>query len=205
VSDTLLAEDRKNNNNNTKNNKIWYDLKDHNIAPKQWISIRNIIIYLETKLCPNRRIFVIIIIILSFFCQKCVRHISRPLLNGNQWSLTGMLNTMSRSADYFRNFQNGRHGNHKKPQHFSKCSELDETFQNFCLTCVHIILRLRNFRMTAVATKNLHNLMCSELDEIFQKFCLTRVHIILRLRNFRMAAVATKNEKKVLWIGWNLC
>ena len=39
-------------------NKIWYDLKDHNMATKQWISIRNIIIYLETKFCPNRRIFV---------------------------------------------------------------------------------------------------------------------------------------------------
>ena len=40
------------------NNKIWYDLKDHNMAPKQWISICNIIIYLETKFWPNRRIFV---------------------------------------------------------------------------------------------------------------------------------------------------
>ena len=64
---------RKNNNNKkrcknnkspnevwgfNKNNKIWYDLKDHNMAPKQRISIRNIIIYLETKFCPNRRIFV---------------------------------------------------------------------------------------------------------------------------------------------------
>jgi hypothetical protein len=39
-------------------NKKWYDLKDHNMAPKQWISIRNIIIYLEFKFCPNRRIFV---------------------------------------------------------------------------------------------------------------------------------------------------
>jgi hypothetical protein len=39
-------------------NKIWYDLKDHNMAPKQWISIRNIIIYLETTFCTNRRIFV---------------------------------------------------------------------------------------------------------------------------------------------------
>jgi hypothetical protein len=34
-----------------------------------------------------------------------------------------------------------------------KCSELDETFHKVCLTCVHIILRLRNFRMAAVATK----------------------------------------------------
>jgi hypothetical protein len=45
------------------------------------------------------------------------------------------------------------------------CSELDETFQKFCLTCVHIIWRLRNFRMAAVATKNVKNLKCSELDE----------------------------------------
>jgi hypothetical protein len=28
------------------------------MAPKQWIPIRNIIIYLEAKFCPNRRIFV---------------------------------------------------------------------------------------------------------------------------------------------------
>jgi hypothetical protein len=50
----------------------------------------------------------------SFFLrQKFVWHISRQLLNGNQWNFTGMLNTMSRCADYFWNFQNGRrcHGN----------------------------------------------------------------------------------------------
>ena len=45
----------------------------------------------------------------SFFCQKFVRHISQRLLNRNQWNVTGMLSTMSRCADYFRNFQNGRH------------------------------------------------------------------------------------------------
>jgi hypothetical protein len=39
------------------------------------------------------------------------------------------------------------------------CSKLYEIFQKFCLTCVHIILRLRNF------TKNVNNLKCSELDE----------------------------------------
>jgi hypothetical protein len=42
---------------------------------------------------------------------------------------------------------------------------MDETFQKFCLICVHIILRLRNFRMAAVATKNVKNLKCSELNE----------------------------------------
>jgi hypothetical protein len=31
------------------------------IANQQWISIRNIIIYLETKFHPNRRIFVVMI------------------------------------------------------------------------------------------------------------------------------------------------
>jgi hypothetical protein len=39
---------------------------------------------------------------LSFFRQKFVQHISRRLLNGNQWNITGMLRTMSRCADYFR-------------------------------------------------------------------------------------------------------
>ena len=81
-------------------------------------------------LCPSSKfgryivfaLFLIIILLLlllllslflSFFCQKFIRHISQRLLNGNQWNFTGMLSTMSRCADYFRNFQNGRrcHGN----------------------------------------------------------------------------------------------
>jgi hypothetical protein len=37
--------------------------------------------------------------------------------------------------------------------------------RNFVWHGVHIILRLRNFRMAAVATKNVKNLKCSELDE----------------------------------------
>jgi hypothetical protein len=41
------------NKKRSKHNKIWYYM-----APKRWISIRNIIIYLETKFCPYRRIFV---------------------------------------------------------------------------------------------------------------------------------------------------
>ena len=55
----------------------------------------------------------IIILLLSFFHQKFIRHISRRLLNGNQWNFTGMLSTMSKCADYFWNFQNDRrcHGN----------------------------------------------------------------------------------------------
>ena len=82
-------------------------------------------------------------------------------------NFTGMLSTMSRCADYFRNFQNGCrcYGNHQKTTKNLKCSELDEAFQKFCLTCVRIMLRLRNFRMAAVATQNVNNLKCSELDE----------------------------------------
>jgi hypothetical protein len=34
-------------------------------------------------------------------------HFSQRLFNGNQWNFTWMLSTMSRCADYFRNFQNG--------------------------------------------------------------------------------------------------
>ena len=54
-------------------------------------------------------ILIIILLLLSFFHQKFIRHISWRLQNGNQWNFTGMLSTMSRCADYFRNFQNGRH------------------------------------------------------------------------------------------------
>jgi hypothetical protein len=35
---------------------------------------------------------------LSFFRQKFIWHISRRLLNRNQWNFTGMLSTMSRCA-----------------------------------------------------------------------------------------------------------
>ena len=58
---------------------------------------------------PFLIIIIIILLLLSFFCQKFIRHISLRLLNGNQWNFTGMLSTMSRCADYFRNFQNGHH------------------------------------------------------------------------------------------------
>ena len=73
---------------------------------------------------------------------------------------------MSRCTDYFRNFQMAAVAleTTKNTKHL-KCSELDETFQKFCPTCVHIILRLKNFRMVIVATKNVKNLKCSELDE----------------------------------------
>jgi hypothetical protein len=59
---------------------------------------------------------------LFFFRSKFVRHISRRLLNGNQWNFTGMLRTMSRCAEYFRNFQNGRrcHGNGQNAKKIEK-------------------------------------------------------------------------------------
>jgi hypothetical protein len=82
-------------------------------------------------------------------------------------NFTGMLRTMSRCADYFRNFQNGHrsNGNHKKNPEKFKVLGIGWSFPEICLTCIHIILRLRNFRVAAVATKNVKNLKCSELDE----------------------------------------
>ena len=58
-------------------------------------------------------LLIIIVLPLSVFRQKSVRHISQQLLNGNQWNFTVMLSTMRRCADYFLNFQNGCrcHGN----------------------------------------------------------------------------------------------
>ena len=67
------------------------------------------------------RFFLLLLFFLSFFLcfflssfrQKFIQHISRRPLNGNQRNFTGMLSTMSRCADYFRNFKNGCrcHGN----------------------------------------------------------------------------------------------
>ena len=51
---------------------------DHNMAPKLWISIPNIKIYLETKFRPNRRIFVFW---RSFWIQDS--HHSKPTMNIN--------------------------------------------------------------------------------------------------------------------------
>jgi hypothetical protein len=50
---------------------------------------------------PFLIILIIILLPLSFFRQKFVRHISGRLLNGNQWNFTGMLSTIYRCADYF--------------------------------------------------------------------------------------------------------
>ena len=63
VSENLVGQNRsekkwKRNNNNNNNNKIWYDLKDHNMAPKQWIINLQHHNLLGNQFCPNRRIFV---------------------------------------------------------------------------------------------------------------------------------------------------
>jgi hypothetical protein len=67
-------------------------------------------------------LIIILLLLLSFFRQKFIRHISRRLLNGNQWNFTGMLSTMSRCAVYFRNFQNGHrcHGNGQNAKKIGK-------------------------------------------------------------------------------------
>jgi hypothetical protein len=100
------------------------------IANQRWISIRKIIIYLETKFRSNRRNFV--------FGGHFVPWV--PWQRPPFW----ICSTTPKSCHILW---------------------LDEAFRKFCLTCVHIILRLRNFRMAAIATKNVKNLKCSELDE----------------------------------------
>jgi hypothetical protein len=76
-------------------------------------------------------------------------------------TFTGMLSTMSRCADSFRNFQNGRrcHENHKKHEQF-KVLGIGWNFPEILSDMWHI-----NFRMAAVVTKHVKNLKCSELDE----------------------------------------
>jgi hypothetical protein len=110
-----LAEERKKkkkNNNNNKNNK---KRSKHNMSPK--LCLRDIItlyiLQIVQRLDHKHHVVLILLLLLSFFRQKFIRHISRRLLNGNQWNFTGMLSTMSRYADYFWNFLNGHccHGN----------------------------------------------------------------------------------------------
>jgi hypothetical protein len=79
VSENLVGQvhgEKKKRKNN--NNKIWYDLKDHNMAPKQWISIYNIIIYLETKFWPNWWIFVFSKPKWSPYCGACLTPCKYP-------------------------------------------------------------------------------------------------------------------------------
>jgi hypothetical protein len=69
---------------------------DHNMAPKSWISIPNIKIYLETKFCPNRRIF-------AFwrpFCIQNGRH-SKPTMNINSQRHNLLRNQISPKSEDF--------------------------------------------------------------------------------------------------------
>ena len=107
-------------------NKVWFHLnKRLNCIKVVWCHL--------WLLCLLRFFFVSFFV--SFFLSpKFIRHISRRLLNGNQWYFTGMLSTMSRCADYFRNFQNGRrwHGNGQNAKKLkntkTRRTEIDETW-----------------------------------------------------------------------------
>jgi hypothetical protein len=90
---------------------IWYYM-----APKRWISIRNIVIYLETKFPLNRRIFVFwrpflvqnghhskpkivfapFLIIIMNICQKLWPHLYRKLPKGFPQDLAYILNRVGR-------------------------------------------------------------------------------------------------------------
>jgi hypothetical protein len=57
------------------------------MAPKRWISIRNIIIYLETKFRPNRRIFVFWWPFLVQNGRHMVQHVLLPVHIHFHWNL----------------------------------------------------------------------------------------------------------------------
>jgi hypothetical protein len=69
---------------------------DHNMAPKSWISIPNIKIYLETKFCPNRRIFAFW---RPFWIQNG-RH-SKPTMNINSQRHNLLRNQISPKSEDF--------------------------------------------------------------------------------------------------------
>ena len=76
---------------------IFYSYKvDHNMAPKPWISIPNIKIYLETKFFPNRRIF---LFWWPFWIQNG-RH-SKPSMNINLQHHNLLGNQISPKAEEF--------------------------------------------------------------------------------------------------------
>jgi hypothetical protein len=65
-----------------------------------------------------------------------------------------------------------QNGHHNKPtmdinsQHHNLLgNQISPKSEDFCILVAIIILRLRNFRMAAVATENVKNLNCSKLDE----------------------------------------
>jgi hypothetical protein len=76
---------------------IFYSYKvDHNMAPKPWISIPNIKIYLETKFFPNRRIF---LFWWPFWIQN--GHHSKPSMNINLQHHNLLGNQISPKAEEF--------------------------------------------------------------------------------------------------------
>ena len=87
---------------------------DHNMTPKPWISIPNIKIYLETKFCPNRRIFV-------FWIQN--GHHRKPTMNINSQHHSLLGNQISpKSEDFFylaAILYLGYHGNGRHFEFFS--------------------------------------------------------------------------------------
>ena len=69
---------------------------DHNMAPKPWISISNIKIYLETKFRPNRRIFVFC---RPFWIQN--GHHSKPTMDINSQHQNLLGNQISPKSEDF--------------------------------------------------------------------------------------------------------
>jgi hypothetical protein len=69
---------------------------DHNMVPKPWISIRNIIIYLETKFRPNRRIF---LFWRPFWIQN--GHHNKPMMNINSQHHNLLGNQISPKSEDF--------------------------------------------------------------------------------------------------------
>jgi hypothetical protein len=81
------------------------------MAPKQWISIRNILIYLETKFCPNRRIFVFW---RPFWIQNGRHMVQHVLLTVNihfHWNpfIFEFLTIYFYIGGHFENFKNKEH------------------------------------------------------------------------------------------------
>jgi hypothetical protein len=81
-----------------------------NIANQRWISIRNIIIYLEIKFLPNRRIFVF----WQPFCIQNGRH-SKPTMDINSQHHNRLENQiLPQSEDFF--ILAAQNGHHSKPK-----------------------------------------------------------------------------------------
>jgi hypothetical protein len=103
---------------------------DHNIAPKPWISIPNIKIYLKTKFRPNRRIFVFW---RPFWIQN--GHHSKPTLDINSQHHNLLGNQISPKSEdfcilaailYLGYHGNGRH--FELFQHSKSCHALQWIF-----------------------------------------------------------------------------